>query len=802
MESLWHDLRFALRGLYRNLGFAGVAVTTIGLGIGANTAIFAGVYQVLMRPLPFAEADRLVTVELDAEALVSKATLTRFQDRLQSFDDVAAWSRTDLTVTDLDQPERISGARVTSNLFHLLGVEPLLGRALQLHDGEPGAEPVAVLSQGLWERIYAGGSGVLGRRIMVDGRGHTILGVMPRDFSFPSAETRIWIPATMDPAAEDDYGTPDFAVVGRLAPGVESSQATLELRRHSVEIRELFEGYPGSFGNSARVIPVREALVGQTRPALLVLFGAVGFVLLIVCANVANLLLTRAQVRRREMAVRTALGARRSRVVRQLLTESVVLALLGGVAGLLLAAWTGEALRSALPAEIPGVADIDIGREVLLFTLGVAVMAGILFGLAPALQSTTQVVRLSLGSKGRGASGGWGGARRVFRALMICEVAMAMILVVGAGLMLQSFDRLSAVDPGFRAEGVLTLRLSPTQARYSEPAERDAFWAEALESVRKLPGVASVAAASIVPFTGSLDRSNWLVEDGASADAAAQRVAWRIVTHGYFETLEIPLRAGRTFLPRDRSSTAPVAVVNEAFVDRYLQGRDPLGERIRLSTAEPDAWVRVIGVVADSRQEDLGTNTAPEIYRPFGQSPVVSMGLLIRTPQDEPRTLVPTVRRAVWEIDSDVAVSGVQPMEEVVQGSMAQSRMLARLLGVFGLLALVLGAVGTYGVLSYGISQRSTEIGVRLAIGAPRGTVVRAVMKEAMGLIAIGLAIGVVGAWALAKVLSNRLHGVEDGDPLFLAMVALVLASVAAVASYIPGRRASRIDPVKALRVD
>ena len=800
METLIQDLRFALRGLIRNPGFSVVAIASLGLGIGVNSAIFSSVYQILMRPLPYSEAERLVEIRMDPDAATSKATLERLWDRLASFDDIAGWSSSAFTLTKLDAPERLRGSRVTSNLFYVLGVEAEQGRTLIYEDGVPGEDKVAVLSHGLWQRRYAGEGNVVGRRITLDGVAHTIVGIMPEAFDFPSSSEELWLPAAIDASDLEDYRSRDSRVVGRMSEASTTDRALVELRQASIRLRDMFDGYGDGYGNRATVAPIRDALVGETKTALMVLFGAVGFVLLIVCVNVANLLLTRAAVRQKEIAVRTALGASRGRVVRQLLTESLVLALIGGGLGLLLAAWTTELCAASLPADLPGLAHVGVGREVLAFTLGVSVLAGMLFGLAPASQTANGVIQKALNEKQPGLAGK--SAQGVFGVLMVSEVAMALILVMGAALMIQSFRRLSTVDPGFEAEGVLTLRLSPVQARYPTGRDRREFWDRVLRDVVLIPGVDSVAAIHLLPFSGSNWAPELTVQDRPlPVDQAAPQVDWRVVTPAYFATMRIPLLNGRTFTDRDRAVTEQVAVVSNTFARRHFPGEDPLGRRVKTTMESSERWVTIVGVVGDTRDQKMDTDLSPQIYRPHAQYSTWSMALLVRT-QGDPKLLASPVRDVVWTVDPEVPVSWVQTMDEAIADSMAQPRLLAELLVVFGALALVLGAVGVYGVMSYGVSQRSTELGVRMAFGAGRGAILRQVLTEAFRLVLAGLVVGVAGALALARLLTSQLYQVEPTDPMILGSVVLVLCAVGLVASYLPARKASRLDAVEALRAE
>lgn len=800
METLRNDLRFAVRTLIRNPAFTAVVVITLGLGIGVNSAIFSSVYSVLVRPLPFAHPGELIAMQLEPEALASRATLTRVWDRLQHVDDVAGWSAGAATLTGLDQPERLSAGRVTGNLLPLLGTQAVEGRTLIFSDSEPGAEPVTVISYALWEQGYGMDKGLIGESIVLDGARHTVVGVMPPSFQFPAADAKLWLPMTLDPAAVADFNREELRLVGRLASEASVEQATVELRRVGQDLRELYADYPRTFGNQASLRPLRDELVGDTRTALLVLFGAVGFVLLIVCANVANLLLTRSATRQREMAIRTALGAGRRRVIRQLLTESLVLALLGGVVGLLLAAWSAELLGAALPPEVPGASEVGVGRAVLAFTFGLSVLAGLLFGMAPAVLASSERVRRTLKDGSRTTGGTYASARGVFGALMVSEVAMALVLVAGAGLMIQSFWRISLVDPGFDAESVLTMRLSPDEARYPEAQDRWEYWDRIVREVSAVPGVRSTAALQLLPFSGTNATTSIDFEDNPvlPGDAPPQ-VDLRIATPNLFNTLGIPLLNGRGFSDQDREATEAVVIINNTMARRFFRDQDPVGRRIRTDMEAEGRWLKIVGIVADTRDQTLTGELRAQLYRPHGQHPIGSMALMVQA-RGDPALLAAPLRAVIWSVDEQVPISRVQPLSDVVAQSVAQPRLFTALLVIFGALALILGAVGIYGVMSFAVTQRSTEIGVRIAFGAQSGTVLRQVLREAFTLVGAGLALGLVGALALTRVMANQLYQVEPGDPLTLTAVVGILALVGLGASYFPSRRASRMDPMKALR--
>ncbi|HEU4617453.1 MAG TPA: ABC transporter permease, partial [Gammaproteobacteria bacterium] len=696
--------------------------------------------------------------------------------------------------------EQLPAVRATGNLFDVLGARPLLGRTLHPTDSAPGAEPVAVLSYGFWQRRFGGDPQILGRILQLSqgsGGGPTrVVGVMPPDFAFPTASVDVWAANPLDPAGPD-YTTPYLLLLGRLTPGARGATAARELQ---ATVAALCAERPGCDENaaraSARVVPLREALVGPVRPVLLLLLGAVGFVLLIACANVANLLLTRAAVRERELAIRTALGAGRSRIARQLLTESLAIAAIGGAAGILTAVWGSGLLRAALPADLIGAADIRVDVRVLAFAAFAVLLAAVLAGLFPAFGATRANLHAAL--LDRSTAGARHARRRVLGTLVVAEFALALVLAVGAGLMIRTFANLCGVDPGFAGAGVLSVHVSTPSATYDDAANRR-FWRELLERVDALPGVQSAGGIHLLPLGGS----NWVgpltIEGAPLANGEPPRgIDWRVATPGYFEALRIPLLRGRLFDERDREDGERVALINETAATRYFPSENPVGRRVR-TLFEGNDWATIIGVVGDTKDTTLAGPARPQMYRAHAQRPMGAMTLMVRTAGDPARLAAP-IREAVRAIDKDVAVSEVEPLAQVTADSIARPRLLTALLSGFGLLALLLGAVGLYGVIAYGTAQRTREFGVRIALGARTGEVLGLVARDAIRLAGIGLAVGVAGAMALSRVLASQLYGVAPLDPLVFAGAAVLLAAVALAAALVPARRAARTDPMEALR--
>ena len=804
MQELWQDLRFAVRGWRRAPGFATVAILTIALGIGANAAIFSALDSVVLRALPYHEPSRLVALSFGAGQSVSKATLEQLRRRQGAFEHVGAWSRWGFTLTGVGDAESINGVVSTADLFTILGVRALIGRTYAPGEDVPGRNMVVVLSHGLWTRRFGADSGVLGRTIQLDvGDGsasRTVIGVTPPGFSFPTATQEAWVPTSIDPSQTNDYSAGYLTAIGRLRRNVTYAAAGADVRRVVDALRSTDPGqYGPNFGRDADVMALRDSLVGKAGPALLMLLGAVGFVLLIACVNVSNLLLARATARAREIAVRSSLGAARGRIVRQLLAESLLLALAGGAAGLLLAVWGGRVLGALLPADLPRVGAIGAGSRVFLFGLATSCVIGLLFGIAPALHLARGPLASALRDGGRGSSAGIRG-RRTMGALIVGEIALALVLAVAAGLTLQSFWRLRHEDPGFEARGLLTLSVAPPAARFDNADKRTAYYGQLLPRIAAIPGVTSVGAVHLLPFGGS----NWnpgLVIDGRTLAQGEEwpEVDWRVATPGYFETMKIPLIRGRLFSDLDGVNGPKTALVNMALVRRDFPNDDPIGKRVYTFFEGRGNWTTIVGVVGDMKDQALGAPARPQIYRPYAQRPMGGLTIMVRT-NGVPSNLAPAVREAVWSVDRDVPIDRVGPLEGVVATSLDQPRLLMLLLSVFGTLALALGAIGIYGVMSYGVAQRTQEIGVRLALGAGRRDVVRLIVGHALTLCAAGLAIGIALALAFTRVLSRQLHGIEATDPFTFFGMATLLGLVAVAASWIPALRASRVDPTESLR--
>ncbi|HEX7050754.1 MAG TPA: ABC transporter permease [Longimicrobiales bacterium] len=798
LDAIVRDARFAVRTLRRNPGFAAAAILTLALGIGANTVIFSAVNGILLRPLPFADPGRLVSVWPDRTH--SKGELLTLRERARVLRDVAAYSENDeYTLTGAGAPVRLVGSQVSANLFDVLGVRAAVGRTLLPGESRPGSDGVVVLSHGLWVERFGADPAVVGRAVVLDGRSRTVVGVMPAEFRFPVPGTDVWVPLTVDAAdAIDFWGIVFLRLVGRLRPGATPDQAAAEVRSAVPSMRERMPWpMPDDYGADVSAVSLRERLVGDVRPALLVLLGAVGFVLLIACANVASLLLARASGRQAEMSVRVALGAGRGRLVRQLLTESLILAMAGGTTGILLAAWGVSALATRLPAGIPRAAEVGMHADVLGFALATTLLTSLLFGFLPALRTA----RPARGTPLRGGAHGSGRAsvhRRLIGALVAIEIAAAVVLATGAGLLIRSIRQLQRVNPGFRAEGVLTAQVAPPGFRYDSETKQRTFYADLLERVNALPDVSSVAAANNIPFDEGNTYFPVVIEGQPLPRGAAAPISVRwVVTPDYFATMGIPLRQGRAFTAADRPDAPPVVVVSETFAHRFWPGGDAIGKRIRAASA--DAWWTIVGVVGDVHRDDLTSDVGLAVYRPYAQHPVRDMTLVIRT-DAAPRALAANLRSLVAAVDEDTPVGRIRMMRQVVSASMARPRFTTLLLTAFAALALILGAVGVYGVMSYAVHQETRDIGIRMALGARAPDVLRYVLRRGAVLAAAGIAVGLAGAFAAARLLRGFLFGVGPADPATFAAVPIVLAVVALLASYLPARRATRVDPAVVLR--
>jgi putative ABC transport system permease protein len=797
------ELKYALRSLARSPGFTFVAVVALGLGIGASTAIFSVVNAVLLTPLPFPDAERLVMVweqspRTGRANVVNPINFLEWRRRSGSFERLAAFYQAPMNLSGAGEPEQVLGLGVTDGFFEALGRRAALGRTFLPEEDTPGNNDVIVLGHALWQRRWGGDRSVIGRKITVNYRLVEIVGVMPPGFRLPNTRAELWMPFGMDRARMAQTGR-FLLTVARLRPGVSLVRAQGEMDAIAAQLRNERPDFNARWG--ATVVGLREEAVGRVRTALWVLFGAVGFVLVIACANVANLMMIRATRRERELAVRTALGASRLRLARQLLVESVTLAFAGAALGALAAIWATQVLVAMIPETmaVHNVADVGVDRAVLLFTLGIALATGVLFGMVPAARAGTRIgLHDTLKDGGRGTSS----ARSRTRAtLVVAEVALSIVLMVGAGLLIRSFDRLLRVDPGFDAERVLTMRLS-TSGRFETGRETAAFLERALDRIGALPDVRAAGSIHFLPLTGLLSATGFWRDDRARPRAGEERVAQTfVIAQEYFAAMGIPLLGGRTFDSRDRDGAPLVTIVNQEIANRFFAGENPIGKRLHIQWGRPDAAYEIVGVVGSIRHLGLEKAPEPALFLPSLQEPNGSHNLVIRTTGD-PLRAAAAIRSAVAETDRDVPVSEVRTMDEYMARSVAAPRFNLVLLGSFAGLALVLASLGLFGVISYSVAQREQEMGIRRALGATDGRVIALVVREGMKLAGAGLIFGQAGAVALSRVLESLLFGVAPTDAATFAGVACVSMVVALAACYLPARRAASVDPMVALRYE
>jgi len=789
---LIQDLRYATRVLLKSPGFTAVVLLTIALGVGANTAVFAVVHAALMRALPYPDADRLVTSGAQSPGL-----FLDWQREAGTFSAMSALEDADFDITGFEKPERIAGAIVTGGFFDVMQIRPALGRPLALPDDSSG-EHVVVIADALWKRRFAANPGVLGSSIVLNGQAFTIVGVMPPGFEFPE-QTQAWIPPRhivpdhpLRPGedATQVRGSHYLGMYGRLKPGVSLQAAQAEKRVIFTRAKQQHPDDVEQDDVDEPMVPLREWMVGDITSALLILMTAVALVLLIGCANVANLLLARAAARQQEMSVRVALGASRWQIVRQLLTESVLLGALGGGLGVLVATWTLPALIALSPSSVRDVQAV-VSLPVLLFALGISLTTGLIFGCIPALQTARRSLADALRSAGRTAGGREG--RRVRRALVVAEVALSLALLTGAGLMIRSFLLLRSADPGFRVAGLQTIRIDLPVSRYAAPERQALFFDQFLDRVRALPGVNNVAAAARLPFAGG-NSTRSLTIDGSSDTNAVGGI--RVVSPAYFDLMNVHVREGRAFTERDRDGAPMVGLVNEAMARKYWPGRDPIGRRFRVGDGP---WIEVVGVAANTKHGSLRETIEPEFYQPYAQAPWTFMTVVVDTTLT-PQALTSDLERVLSSIDAGMALPGVRSMASLVTGSVSLDRFEMVGLVVFAGLALLLAAIGLYGVMAYLVGQRTKEIGLRMALGATQGSIVRSILVDALWLVAAGLAVGSALSAFVGRMLRGSLFGVAASDPTTLAAVAGILVVVALIACVIPARRAMRVDPMVAVR--
>ena len=812
METLIQDIRYGVRSLLKKPGFTAVAVLALALGIGANSSIFSVVNAVLLRPLPFKNPEQLVivneTVHRDTVETrpASYPDFIDWRDQNQSFDAIAAFDSPSFTLTGTDEPEHISGEIVSANYFQLLGIQPKLGRTfLSEEDRTPDASPVAIVSYKLWQRRFGSDPSLVGKTVKINEKDFTVVGIMPDGFEGVSSGSEIWIPVMMISTFSSPPGDINkrcsrwHSVIARLKPGVTLEQAQSDMDAIASRLEQEYSGTNKDRG--VQVVGAHEAAVGNMRPTLMVLLGAVAFVLLIACANVANLLLARAAVRQKEVAIRMALGASRRRLVRQLLTESLLLALVGGGLGLLLAVWGIDLLGAFVGDQIPSYVKPDIDIRVFGFTLLVSLVTGIVFGLVPALQASKPGLNELLKEGSRGSTVG-AERHRIRRALVIIEVALALMLLISAGLMLRSFQRLQAFNPGFEVDKVLTVRMNLPRSYSSQQAKL--FHQQLLERIQGLPGIRSVGLSSDVPLDGNTSATMVPIEGLAPPDDDI-RVYKHSISPNFFATLGIPILKGRDFSVQDNEQAPRAIIISNYMAERLWPNENPIGKRVSTSRDQNRnrVWDQVVGVVGDVKYRTLirDQNKDPDIYLPLLQNPEPAFVLAVRA-QGDPSSLVSAIRSEVVRLDSNLPIYDIATMQQRMEKVTANSRFSTLLLGVFACVAMLLAVVGIYGVMAYSVTQRTHEIGIRMALGADRSDVLKLVVGEGMALVGIGVGVGLLGALAATRVLASQLYSVSATDPVTFIVVSVILIGVALGASFVPARRATKVDPMVALRYE
>jgi putative ABC transport system permease protein len=809
MDNLLQDIRYGIRMLVRNPGFTAIAVLALALGIGANTAIFTVVNAVLLEPLPYQKPDEIMRLSAtwanqdDMGILtISYPDFLDYRAQNEVFTDVSIIDGTSMTIAGGDEPERLQCALVSASLFPLLGVQPIVGRSFLPEEDQPSGGPVVIISRSLWQRRFNFDPAIVGQAITLSQNSYTVIGVMPSEFKMPSSlmggrPTDLWM--TITPSAHKrSRSTHRYEAYGRLKPGVTLARAQDDL---SAIAGRLEQAYPDTNkGKQVRVSQLSEMVVGESRTMLLVLLGAVGFVLLIACANVANLLLARATKRQKEIAIRTAVGARRGRIVQQLMTESMLLALAGGAAGLLIALWSVDAFVALKPEGIPRLDEVALNAKVMGFTLGVSLVTGLLFGLVPALQVSKPNLVSYIKESGGSVSAGTGN-RRIRDLLVVSEIALALVLLIGAGLLIKSFWRLQQVDSGIKTDNLLTLQLSLPQKEYTEDKQSRDFYRELLSRLEATPGVRSVGAVNILPLGGGFSCDSFARDDRPAPPNEEPCAEYRLITPDYFRTMGVPLMAGRGFTERDNEDSTQVVIINEAMAQKFWPGEDPIGMRLTPDTGKHVSR-EIVGVVRNVKHFGFAADAAPEFYIPFFQDYYArSMALALRT-DSNPTSLIGAVRNEVWSLDKSLPVINVRTMNELVARSVAQPRFRTMLLGIFASVALMLAALGIYGVVSYSVTQRTREIGIRMALGAQTSDILKLILGHGVAVTMIGVAIGVAAASIVTRVLASFLFKVDVTDAGTFAGVSLLLMAVALLACYIPARRAMKVDPMVALRYE
>jgi putative ABC transport system permease protein len=808
METLWQDLRHGARSLFKRPTFTIVAVITLALGIGANTAIFSVVHAVLLQSLPYPDADRLVMVwetrrsNPAGQNVINMGNFFDWKEQNRVFEDMAAFRDTSVNMTSDGAPEEIPSQIATTSLFNILGVKPVLGRTFAPDEGKPGQPGVAVISFGLWQRRFGGDPRIIGRKLTLSGNEVTVIGVMPADFkwnvsasSLPTQMAEIWFPWQVEEQTRQRRGRGSLAVA-RIKAGVSMEQAQAEMSAVHSRIERQYPEFNAGWG--VNLVPLRAQFAGKIRLALLTLLGAVGMVLLIACANVANLLLARSSARQREMAVRAALGAARSRIIRQLLTESLLLAALGGLAGLTLASWGSDMLIALAPPDLLNLPQARLNAAALGFTLGITLATGIIFGLAPAFDATRLNLCESLKEGGKSAGGMR--AQRLRNSMVVIEVALALVLLVGAGLFIRSFARLQGVDPGFNAQNVLTMRVSLPGRKYDNDQKRVAFFRQAVAQMQALPGVESVGAVNSLPFAAFHSGTSMDIEGRPLLPVAQKLKTGVIVTDAnYFRAMRIPLKRGRLFTDQEAAEMRHVVVINEMFARQHFPNEDPLGRRATIYMKDDNQPCEIIGVVGDSKHMNLDGEVRPMAYWPHPELGASSMTFVIRT-RDDAAAVTSSARNVISALDPEQPVADARTMESLIGTSVSRARFNTLLLTIFAIVALLLAGVGIYGVMAYSVAQRTQEIGVRMALGARTVDALWLVVRRGMALAFAGVVIGLAASFALMRLIKALLFDVSATDPLTFAGVPLLLAIVALLACLIPALRAAKVDPMVALR--
>lgn len=814
METLLQDIRYGVRGLFKQPAFTAIAIITLGLGIGANTAIFSVVNAVLIKPLPFKEPDRLVMIwgfvpqyaQTTDKMPTSAPNYLAVAKESKTFDQLAAFRSWSWQLTGSGEPQQLQGVRVSANFFEAVGVSPIQGRTFVPEEDESNRSPVAIISHDLWQRQFGSDQNVIGRSINLSGQSVQVVGVMPAGFQFPGGanmtpglqfalQNDVWVPLAFTEEEKSRHGNLNLALLGRLKPGVTVQQAELELR-------SIQSNLPlGTVGYTVNLVPLHRQMSSGVRRLMFVLLATVAFVLLIACANVANLLLTRATSRQREIAIRVALGAGRLRVIRQLLTESVLLSLIGGTLGFVLASWGNTLLVSLIPRDVPRIHEVGVDFRILSFGLAISFITGIVFGLVPALQISKVDLQTSLKEGTRSVAGGR--QNKIRSLLVVSEVSMAIILLIGATLLTKSFVRLLDSEPGFDANNVLKLEVTlPVlpPSRYANQGEQVAFFEQLVERVKTIPGVDSAGGIVSLPLTGAFESTGVFIEGQPEPPSGQQPAAdYNTVTPDSFRVLRIPLLKGRPFTTQDTSASSKVMIVNDLFASQHWPNEGAIGKRVRIGFEKE--FREVVGVVGTIKQTDLVSELRPAVFLPHSQFPTGAINLVVRTAGD-PLALAPVVREHVRLQDRDIPVSHVGTMQQVLSTSVAQQRFSMLLMGLFAALALILALVGIYGVMAYLVTQRSHEIGIRLALGASASDVLKLILRTGLSLTFAGVAIGLVGAWVLTRFMTSLLFGVTATDAWTYAGVSILLVVVSLLACYVPARRATKVDPLVALRYE